>query len=141
VNRCFLLFLIFGCLVLNACSPSAKSEKSFDEIRSSVAGKTASEVKVLLGPPDNVEKLLLGDERWVWWNYTYLAGQSWEPAVRGKVVHLEITFENPSPDREESAADAKAEPRVSEPYGVAYVIPGGDETRASSLNKTTRSGV
>jgi hypothetical protein len=106
-----------------------------------VAGRTAADVKKLLGPPDHVEKLLLGDERWVWWDYTYLAGRSWAPEVRNKVVHLEITFENPSPDREDGATKAKLEPRVSEPYGVAYVLPSSEDARASSLNKTTRSGV
>jgi hypothetical protein len=141
MNRFFLLLVIFGCLVLHACSPGAKSTKSFDEIHRLVAGKTAGEVKKLLGPPNHVEKLLLGDERWVWWNYTYLAGESWAPEVRNKVVHLEITFENPSSDREGSTAEAKLEPRVSDPYGVGYLIPGSDESRASALNKTTRSGV
>ncbi len=143
MNRFFLLLVVFGCLVLHSCSPSAKSksDKSFDQIRALVAGRTAADVKKLLGPPDHVEKLLLGDERWVWWDYTYLAGSSWAPEVRNKVVHLEITFENPSPDREDGVTKAKSEPRVSDPYGVAYVLPSGDETRASSLNKTTRSGV
>jgi len=135
----FLLLTVFGCLVLHGCAPAAKSTKSFDEIHNLVAGKTAGEVQQLLGPPDHIEKLLLGDQRWVWWNYTYLDGQSWAPEVRGKIVHLEITFENPSSERE--AGGTKAEPRVSDPYGVAYVIPGGEEARASSLNKTTRSGV
>ena len=141
MHHSLLLFVMIGCLALDACSPSAKSEKSFDQIRILVTGKTAGEVKKLLGPPDHVEKLLLGDERWVWWNYTYLAGQSWEPKIRGKVVHLEITFENPSYEQQEVASEAKLEPRVSEPYGVGFVFPEADETRAPSLNKTVRSGV
>jgi hypothetical protein len=140
VNRTLFLILIFGCLVLNACSPSAKSGRSFDEIRGLVAGKTAHEVKQLLGPPDNIESLLLGDERWVWWNYTFLDGKKWAPEVRGKVVHLEITFEGASFEREGSGAEGKLEPRVSEPYGVGYVVPGGEESR-QSLNKTAPGGV
>jgi hypothetical protein len=139
VKHFFLLLMILGCVALQACSPAAKSAKSFDEIHRLVKGKTAGEVKKLLGPPDHVEKLLLGDERWVWWNYTYLDGKSRAPEIRGKIVHLEITFENPSSEKDTGAKEA--EPRVSEPYGVAYVVPGGDETRASSLNKNTRSGV
>jgi hypothetical protein len=141
VNRKLSLILIFGSMALTACSHSAKSQKSFDEIRGLVAGKTATEVKQLLGPPDNVDKLLLGDERWVWWNYTFLEGKKWAPEMRGKVVHLEITFEGPSFEREGREVVAKAEPRVSEPYGVGYVVPGGEEARASSLNNPTRSGV
>jgi hypothetical protein len=141
VKRFFLLMMVFGCLVLHGCAPAAKSAKSFDEIHKMVAGKTAAEVKQLLGPPDNVDKLLLGDERWVWWNYTFLEGTKWAPEMRGKVVHLEITFEGPSFEREGREVVAKAEPRVSEPYGVGYVVPGGEEARASSLNNPTRSGV
>lgn len=139
MNRYSLLLVILGCLVLHACSPSARSARSFDQIRALVASRTAADVKKLLGPPDHVEKLLLGDERWIWWNYTYLGGKSRAPEVRGKIVHLEITFENPSSEKGTGAAEAEL--RVSEPYGVAFVVPGGEEARASSLNNSTRSGV
>ena len=85
MNRACIMILILACLALNACAPSARSEKSFDQIRKMVTGKTQAEVEHLLGPPDSTEKLLLGDVRWIWWNYTYLGGKSWAPEVRGKV--------------------------------------------------------
>src|SRR5262245_5058323 len=69
VNRTFVLVLILVCLELNACAPSARSEKSFDQIRTMVSGKSQAEVERLLGPPDFTEKLLLGDVRCTWWNY------------------------------------------------------------------------
>jgi hypothetical protein len=105
-----------------------------------VSGKTEVEVNRLLGAPDATETLLLGDERWIWWNYTYLGGKSWAPEVRGKVVHLEITFAG------SMLADLKDEDkslwRVSEPYGVGFVLPGEEaENRSSPLNKNTRSSI
>src|SRR4051794_963590 len=92
VNRFFILMLVL--LLLAGCSPAARSKKSWDEIRTLVAGKTEAEVTKLLGNPDHREKLPFGDERWTWWNYTYL-GKEWAPEVRGKIVHLEITFAGP----------------------------------------------
>jgi hypothetical protein len=120
-------------LSLADCSPSARSRKSFDEIRILVAGKTESEVQNLLGAPDLREKLLFGDERWTWWNYTYLGGKDWAPEVRGRIVHLEITFAGPL-----GSATGEDEPsrwRVSEPYGVGFSLPGNLESQ--SLNKTS----
>src|SRR3569623_1300033 len=81
VNRLLLLLLVF--LLLAGCSPPARSKKSFEDIRTLVAGKTEAEVAELLGNPDHREKLPFGDERWTWWNYTYL-GKEWAPEVRGK---------------------------------------------------------
>jgi hypothetical protein len=128
------------CLAQGACGPRARSEQSFDQIRERVSGKTAAEVKRLLGPPDKTEQLLLGDERWVWWNYTYLGGKDWAPEFRGRVVHLEITFEGP--EFASQAGNSNAQWRVSEPYGVGFSIPGGeDQTRSLSLNKKARSRV
>lgn len=126
-------------LLAIACSPSAKSASSYDQIRGMVSGKTAAEVERLLGPPDTREPLLLGDERWIWWNYTYLGGEKYPPEVRGKVVHLEITFEEPALANHKD--DAKAQWRVSEPYGVGFVVPEGDLEVESALNKGTRRGV
>lgn len=119
-----LLILAVVCFGLVGCSPSARSRsaKSFDEIRAMVAGKTEAEVEKLLGDPDRREKLLIGDERWIWWNYTYLEGRDWAPEIRGKVVHLEITFAEPL-----IAAMRGDEPsrwRVGEPYGVGFSLPG-----------------
>jgi outer membrane protein assembly factor BamE (lipoprotein component of BamABCDE complex) len=139
VNR--FLLLLFMLLLLTGCSPAARSEKSrseksFDEIRTLVAGKTEAEVTKLLGNPDHREKLLFGDECWTWWNYTYL-GKEWEPEVRGKIVHLEITFASPLVASAEG--DEPSRWRVSEPYGVGFSLPGNLE--GQSLNKTARSGV
>jgi hypothetical protein len=130
VNRFLLLVLML--LLLAGCSPAARSEKSFDEIRTLVAGKTEAEVTKLLGNPDHREKLPISVERWTWWNYTYLGKES-APEYRGKIVHLEITFagslDTPAGDDEPSRW------RVSEPYGVGFSLPGGLEG-SSPLNKT-----
>jgi outer membrane protein assembly factor BamE (lipoprotein component of BamABCDE complex) len=120
-------------LLLAGCSPAARSNRSFDEIRTLVAGKTEAEVAKLLGNPDHREKLPFGDERWTWWNYTYLGGKEWAPEVRGKIVHLEITFAGPL-----VAAAGDDEPsrwQVSEPYGVGFRLPEALEG-SSPLNKT-----
>jgi hypothetical protein len=119
VNRFSYLLLGLTCLAI-ACSPAARSDKSYDQIRKLVAGKTAAEVERLLGPPDSRETLLLGDERWVWWNYTFLAGEKYPPEVRGKVIHLEIVFENPF---SQSGRRPRAAWRVSQPYGVGFTLP------------------
>jgi outer membrane protein assembly factor BamE (lipoprotein component of BamABCDE complex) len=134
VNRLFLLLL--GLFLLAGCSPTARSKKSFEEIRTLVAGKTEAEVTKLLGNPDHCEKLLFGDERWTWWNYTYL-GKEWAPEVQGKIVHLEITFAGPL--ETVAGADEPSRWRVSAPYGVGFILPGNLE--GQSLNKTARSGV
>ena len=130
MNRFLLLLLVL--LSLAGCSPAARSQKSFDEIRTLVAGKTEAEVRSLLGNPDHREKLPFGDERWTWWNYTYL-GKEWAPEVRGKIVHLEITFAGPLVAS--AGGDEPSRWRVSEPYGVGFSPP-GDLESASPLNKT-----
>jgi hypothetical protein len=123
-------------LLLAGCSPAARSKKSFEEIQTLVAGKTEAEVKSLLGAPDHIEKLLFGDERWTWWNYTYL-GKEWAPEVQGKIVHLEITFAGPLIST--AGADEPSGWRVSEPYGVGFILPGNLE--GQSLNKTAQGSV
>ena len=123
-------------LSLAGCSPTARSKKSLDEIRTLVAGKTQAEVKSLLGAPDHREKLVFGVERWTWWNYTYL-GKSWAPEVQGKIVHLEITFAGPLGTTADG--DEPSRWRVSEPYGVGFSLPG--DLEGHSLNKTAHGGV
>lgn len=81
-------------LVAQGCRPSARSHRSYDQIREMVAGKTTFEVERILGKPD-LREAVLDDQRWVWWNYTFLDGDQYAPEVRGQVVHLEITFQNP----------------------------------------------
>jgi hypothetical protein len=108
--RLILLLLSFLLATL-ACRPSARSSQSYDQIRELVAGKTATEVERLLGKPD-LRETVLDDQRWVWWNYTFLDGDQYAPEIRGQVVHLEITFQKPpTPD-----ADA----RVGGPLSVSY---------------------
>ena len=136
----FLILLVCFCLV--GCSQSARSRsaKSFDEIRALVVGKTEAEVKKLLGDPDHREKLLFGDERWTWWNYTYLGGNDWAPEVRDKVVHLEITFAGPLTAT--AGTDESSQWRVSEPYGVGFTFPGaGVDGQSQSLNKNARNSI
>lgn len=101
--------------------PAAKSTKSFDEICDLVAGKTAAEVEVLLGPPDNVYPSPLGNERWTWWNYTFLDGNSYPPEIRKRVVHLEIVFENPG--LLSGQVVPASQWRVSDELSVSYQIP------------------
>ena len=107
--------------LLFACHNSPRSDRSFDQIRYLVQGKTALEIEKILGPPDSRQPLLLGDERWIWWNYTFLGGQDYSPDVRGKVVHLQITFANPD-------LSGKARPpyscwRIEDPLSVSYLLP------------------
>ncbi|HEY3571899.1 MAG TPA: hypothetical protein VGP73_28475 [Thermoanaerobaculia bacterium] len=115
--------LLFSCVlcVWIACSPAARSRDSFDQICRKVEGKTAAEVKDLLGAPDYQKQSDLGDEKWLWWNYTVLDGDSYAPEIRGQVVHLEITFSNPQEGSESSRP--RSQWRVREPFGVSYLIP------------------
>lgn len=96
-----------------------RSDWSFDEIRSKVSGRSAAEVEKLLGEPDVRQPVLLGDERWIWWNYTYLDGADYPPEERGRVVHLEILFERP-----DTAAVSLAAWKISGPLGVSYMPAG-----------------
>ncbi len=116
-----LICAALGLLVLAfACDKtSARSDRSFDQIRELVAGKSAAEVAALLGEPDTRQSVLVGDERWIWWNYTFLDGEDVPPEVRGQVVHLEITFErSPNP-----SASGESAWRISGPLGVSYSLP------------------
>ena len=139
MNRFIIFSLTLVICIQGACRPRAKSDKSYDQICKLVAGKTEAEVARLLGQPDRLDKLPYGEERWTWWNYTYLAGQSWAPEVRDKIVHLEITFVGPivAP----VGIQERSTWRVSEPYGVGYVIPDNSESPPPSLNKNLRGRV
>jgi hypothetical protein len=110
-----LLFLWIG------CSPAVRSRKSFDEICGKVEGKTATEVETLLGVPNYRQENSLGDERWLWWNYAVLDGESYPPEVRGQIVHLEITFSDPL--RAMGRSLPHSQWRVRQPFGVSYLIP------------------
>jgi hypothetical protein len=119
-----LLLCTAGLLGLAACGRhAARSGKSFDQIQKLVEGKTAAEVASLLGKPDSRQEMLADDERWVWWNYTYLDGANYPPEMRGQVIHLEITFESPVLSAEPPVP--REQWRVSGPLGVSYTLPAG----------------
>jgi hypothetical protein len=106
------------------CGPRSKSDKSFDEIRTLVQGKSSNEVEGVLGEPDSRQSMPLSGERWIWWDYTYLDGKNYAPEERGRVVHLEIIFE-PSDVREAGTGSSGPDLRVSDPLAVSYLIPAG----------------
>lgn len=114
-----LLLLLLSSLV--NCGPSARSRKSFDTLRAEMRGKSAAEVEALLGRPDSRLRFVLGDERWTWWRYTFLDGPDYAPEVRGRVVHLTITFLNPRP--EARVAPPYSEWTIVEPLGIGYLLP------------------
>lgn len=118
--RAVLLLLLGTAAALAGCGGTRpRSDWSFDEIQKRVSGRSAAEVQELLGEPDVRQPVLLGDERWIWWNYTYLDGAVYPPEERGRVVHLEILFERP-----DDASAAPAAWRISGPLGVSYMPAG-----------------
>ena len=131
-SKAYLLF--FALLLLCAhCRHIKRMDKSFDQICQLVEGKTASEVEDMLGPPDTRQEILVSDERWVWWNYTFLDGRDYAPEIRGQVVHLEITFRNPAAPGKERLPYSKW--RAVTPYGVSYsglLIPGSVDSSTQS---------
>jgi len=104
-----------------SCSPIAQPRKSFEEICKNVEGKTTTEVKELLGEPNLHQVNQLGIERWIWWNYAVLDGDSYPPEVRGRIVHLEISFAAPSGHAGGSLPHSQW--RVRQPFGVSYMFP------------------
>ena len=121
MKRLPLLLLFCSLFIWITCSHAARSKDSFEQICKKVEGKTAAEVKDLLGVPDYQQKNVLGDERWLWWNYTVLDGDSYPPEVRGQVVHLEITFSHPL--HASGLSLPSSQWRVREPFGVSYLMP------------------
>lgn len=112
------LFLSFFLMLsLTSCGPRPRSGKSFDEICRLVSGRSATEVETLLGKPDTRQNLEIGDQRWIWWDFTSLAGESYAPELRGKVVHLEITFSDPAGNL------SPGQWKVTGPFAVSYILP------------------
>lgn len=125
--RLLALGLLLIAAALAGCGGGgARSKWAFDEIRDKVAGRSAAEVEELLGAPDLRQPILLGDERWVWWDYTYLDGAVYAPEERGRVVHLEILFARPPASRSGGAGAAPplSAWKISGPLGVSYVPAG-----------------
>lgn len=107
--------VLFFALAALACQPGARSAWSYEEIRAKVAGRTAVEVERLLGEPD-LRETVLGDQHWIWWNYTFLAGEQYAPEIRGQVVHLEIVLQKPAG----RGTASPSEWRVTGPFSASY---------------------
>lgn len=129
-----LLGLVLGC----GGATGARSEQSFDEIAGRVAGMSAAEILGTLGEPDSRQPVFLRDERWIWWNFTFLAGDDYPPEVRGRVVHLEITLRDPGDAG--GAPRPHSEWRIAQPYGIRYLTPGEQATRTASESTRGRQG-
>lgn len=118
-----LLISLAGCT-----GPRARSERSFNEIQSLARGKTAEQIVRLLGEPDSRQVLFDADERWIWWNYTFLDGQDCPPEMRGRVVHLEIVVKNPI---QSVVARAGRRPysewKVDDAFGITWRAPSAAE--------------
>lgn len=121
----FLLISLAGCP-----GPRARSERSFDQIQALARGKSAEQILRLLGEPDSREMLFDADERWIWWNYTFLDGRDCPPEMRGRVVHLEIVIRNPLHSMSPGAANAGRRPysewQVDDAFGITYRTPLAD---------------
>jgi hypothetical protein len=131
-------FLVVLLLVCAQCRHVGPAEKSFDQISALVEGRTADEIEKLLGSPNTRQTVLFGDERWIWWNYTFLDGKDYAPQVRGRVVHLEILFKNPTPPGNSRLPYSQW--HIVSPYGVSYsgLLP---ERMAGPAKRTSSGGV
>lgn len=117
-----ILAAIVAIAVLAGCrEPTSRSRRSFDEIEALVNGKTADQVLRLLGEPDSRQTVFEADERWIWWNFTYLDGRDVPPEVRGTVVHLEILFVNPT--RGYGERPPYSEWQIDDTLGVSFQRP------------------
>jgi hypothetical protein len=114
--RFLILLLALACLT---CRPTARSSRSYDQIRDLVAGRTAAEVEHLLGQPD-ARETFLDESRWAWWNYTFLDGDQYAPEIRGTIVHLEILFRKPTTSGQDPPPSAW---KVDGPLAVSYSRP------------------
>ena len=104
------------------CSgPRARSDRSFNEIQAQARGKSAEQILQLLGEPDSRQEVFDADERWIWWNYTFLDGKDCPPEMRGRVVHLEIVVKNPR--QPQAGRRPYSEWRVDDAFGITYQAP------------------
>ena len=120
VKRVTLLVSVLLLTWWASCGPRPESDQSFDQICELIKGKTAAEVEAMLGSPDVKEDIFQGDERWIWWNYTFLDGESYSPEMRGRIVHLEILFQNPF--HQKTQRPSYSEWRISDPLAVSYSL-------------------
>lgn len=104
--------------------PRARSDRSFNEIQALARGKTAQQILQLLGTPDSRQVVFDDDERWIWWNYTFLDGNDCPPEMRGRVVHLEIVVRAPSQGR--ASRRPYSEWKVDDAFGITYQAPSMD---------------
>ena len=119
--RALKFFSLLILLLSSSCfGTRARSELAFDEIKQMVQGKTAQEVVEILGQPDSRQEVFDDDERWIWWNYTFLDGSDYPPEARGRVVHLEILFKNPA--RRTGKRPPYSEWYVDRLFGVRYKV-------------------
>jgi hypothetical protein len=127
VSRTWILFagVAFLLTVSAGCrEPRARSERSFDEIQSLARGKSAEQILQILGQPDSRQVVFDADERWIWWNYTFLDGKDCPPEMRGRVVHLEIVIRNPTdPESARSERRPYSEWQVDDAFGITYRAP------------------
>jgi len=109
-------------------SPKARSDRSFSQIQALAQGKTAEQILQLFGKPDSRQVVFDADERWIWWNYTFLDGQDCPPEMRGRVVHLEILVKNPVRSIEKATSGRRpySEWRVDDAFGITYQAPASD---------------
>lgn len=115
----FFLITLAGC-----AGPGARSERSFDQIQALARGKTAEQIVQLLGEPDSRQVVFDADERWIWWNYTFLDGKDCPPEMRGRVVHLEIVVKNPNkPASSRAGRRPYSEWKVDDAFGITYRAP------------------
>lgn len=107
----------------------ARSQRSFADIADRIAGMSAAEVIADLGEPDSRQPLYVDEERWIWWNYTYLAGEDCPPERRGQVVHLEVLFRKP--EGESGTRRRYSQWFIAQPFGIRYRTPGSTPSQGS----------
>jgi hypothetical protein len=117
----FLVCLFGLAIAVPACQKGPRSHDSLDQLRAKVAEKTRFEVARMLGEPDTCERPIDGAEPCTWFYYTFLSGNQYAPELRGQVVHLKITFENPAGPGDKTTNHDRW--RASGPLSVGPVTP------------------
>jgi hypothetical protein len=84
------------------------------------APRAGTDIERLLGSPDVRQPVLVTDDRWIWWSFTFLDGPEYAPELRRQPVHLEITFACPT---EPGPSRSHAAWRALGPLAVTYSKP------------------